>query len=334
MTEIVEGLDGAKRDRIGELRKAGRFFWIDVTMGETNPGEMGEILSIPADALQALMGFGEARPSARKLYADGKRVVFAFSCYLEPTQPADGTPYRLRPVDVHVLVCGEYLLTLHEERVSLPDQLGSYTHERRSEQYVVYAVLDAMVVSAFDALDEVELTLDDLALMSSDLRAGRVRMATLREISSRLSRMRRQAGPQRGLFERIGVEIKQVEGLEADNERYFDRIGDQLHRLVDAIDAAASALATLIDLRLNETSYWLTVVATIFLPLTFITGFFGMNFGWMVGEIDTQSAFWLLGLGTPVLGVLLILRLVARGSPVQEDAGTADGGPQPPRAPG
>jgi magnesium transporter len=75
-------------------------------------------------------------------------------------------------------------------------------------------------------------------------------------------------------------------------------------------------------------------VATIFLPLTFITGFFGMNFGWMVGEIDTQSAFWLLGLGTPVLGVLLILRLVARGSPVQEDAGTADGGPQPPRAPG
>jgi magnesium transporter len=328
MTEIVEGLDAAERDRIGELRKAGSFFWIDVPLSETSPGEMGEILSIPEDALQALMGFGEARPSARKLYADGKHVVFAFSCYLEPTQLTDETPYRLRPVEVHVLVCGEYLLTLHEERVSLPDRLAPYTHERRSEQYVVYAVLDAMLVSAFDALDELELTLDDLALMSTDLRAGRVRMATLREISSRLSRMRRQAGPQRGLFERIGVEIKQVEGLEADGERYFDRIGDQLHRLVDAIDAAASALATLIDLRLNETSYWLTVVATIFLPLTFITGFFGMNFGWMVGEIDTQSAFWLLGLGTPVLGVLLILRLVARGSPVQGDAGTADPGPR------
>ena len=52
-------------------------------------------------------------------------------------------------------------------------------------------------------------------------------------------------------------------------------------------------------MRLNETSHWLTVVATIFLPLTFITGFFGMNFGWMVGEIDTHLAFWLLGVGTP-----------------------------------
>ena len=86
------------------------------------------------------------------------------------------------------MVCGEYLLTLHEERLSLPDLLATYTHERRSEQYVVYAVLDAMLVSAFDALNEVELTLDDLAVMSTDLRAGRVRMATLRAMSSRLSR--------------------------------------------------------------------------------------------------------------------------------------------------
>jgi magnesium transporter len=98
--------------------------------------------------------------------------------------------------------------------------------------------------------------------------------------------------------------------------------------LVDAIDAAANTLATLIDLRLNETSYWLTVVATIFLPLTFITGFFGMNFGWMVDQVDTQLAFWLLGIGTPVAGVLLIWRLVVRGSPVQGDAGTADAGPR------
>ena len=101
------------------------------------------------------------------------------------------------------------------------------------------------------------------------------------------------------------MEIKRVEGLEADDERYFDRIGEQVNRLVDAIDAAADALATLIDLRLNETSYWLTVVATIFLPLTFITGFFGMNFDWMVEQVNTQLAFWLLGVGTPILGVAL-----------------------------
>jgi magnesium transporter len=325
VTEIVNGLDGSELERIEELRKAGRFFWIDIRLGETSPDALGEALGIPDPALHALLGYGEAHPSSRKFHVDGQHVVFAFSCYLESAELPEETPYRLRPVEVHVLVSGDYLLTLHEERVSLPELLGPYVPEGRSEQYVVYAVLDAMIASVFDALNEVELTLDELTLMSADLRAGRLRLATLRATSSRLSRMRRRAGPERGLFERIGVEIGRLQDLEADDERYFDRIGEQVNRLVDAIDAAANAMATLIDLRLNETSYWLTVVATIFLPLTFITGFFGMNFGWMVGEVDTQLAFWLLGVGTLVLGVVLILRLVVRGSPAQAD-------PDPPSA--
>jgi magnesium transporter len=323
MTEIVEGLDRANRNRIGALRKDGRFFWIDVSLSETSPDDLGEALGIPERALRALLGFGEKHPSSRKFHADAERVVFAFSCYLESGGAADGN-YRLRPVEVHVLVSGDYLLTLHEERVSVPQLLAPYTLEGRSEQYVVYSVLDAMVASGFDALNEVELTLDDLAVMSTDMRSGRVRIATLRAVTTQLSRLRRRVGPQRGFFERVGVEIEWLAGLEADDERYFDRIGAQVNRLMDAIDAAADALATLIDVRLNETSYWLTVVATIFLPLTFITGFFGMNFEWMVDQIDTQLAFWLLGVGSLLAGVALIWRLVARGSPVQPDRGTTD----------
>jgi magnesium transporter len=81
-------------------------------------------------------------------------------------------------------------------------------------------------------------------------------------------------------------------------------------------------VAKLIDLRLNETIYWLTVVATIFLPLTFVTGFFGMNFRWMVDLIDTPLAFVLLGIGAPVLGVAITLLLVRRrGTPVELDHG-------------
>jgi magnesium transporter len=316
MAEMLEGLD---RDRIDALRKEGRFFWIDLSLSDTSPAELAEALAIPDHALQALLDFAAGRASMRKFHADGRRVVFGFGCYIEsahlPGAAADG----FQPVAVRVLVSGDYLLTLHEERVSLPELLATYTPEGRSEQYVVYAVLDAMVASAFDSLNDTERTLDGLAVVSTDLRSGRVRMATLRATSLQLSGMRRQVGPQRGLFERIGDEITRVEGLEPDNKDYFERIGEQLNRLVESIDAAANAMATLIDLRLNETSYWLTVVATIFLPLTFITGFFGMNFAWMVGEIDTQAAFWLLGIGTPVLGVALIWRLIVRGSPIQTD---------------
>jgi magnesium transporter len=42
----------------------------------------------------------------------------------------------------------------------------------------------------------------------------------------------------------------------------------------------------------------LTVMATIFLPLSFITGFFGMNFGWLVGHINALWVFLVFGLGS------------------------------------
>src|SRR5829696_8742170 len=194
MAEIVEGLDGAERDRIGELRRGGRFFWIDVSLSEASPDELPDVLGIPERALQSLLGFGDDRPYSRRFYGDGTHVVFGSSCYLESNQLADGAPYRFRAAEVHVLVCGEYMLTLHEQPVSLPGLLAFDTPERRSEQYLVYSILDAMVGSAFDALNEVELGLDDLAVRASDLRAGRVRMASLRSISGRLSRMRRRVG--------------------------------------------------------------------------------------------------------------------------------------------
>jgi magnesium transporter len=74
----------------------------------------------------------------------------------------------------------------------------------------------------------------------------------------------------------------------------------------------------MIDLRVNETIYWLTVVSTVFLPLTFITGFFGMNFGWMVRNINTPAAFVLLGVGGCVVGVVAtLLAIRRRGDPVE-----------------
>jgi len=307
--ETVRGLD---RERIAELRERDSFPWIDVTLSETSPDELRDVLDIPEAALEPLLRFGSEVLSARKFYADGKRVAFAFACYVESP---DAAPFRLSPVEAHVLVSGDYVLTLHEEHVFLPDLLVGYELAGRSEQYVVYGIIESMLLSTFDALNELELALDDLAVTATDLHAARERMQTVRDVSSRLSRMRRAAGPQRGLFERVGVELSRVESLESDaHDDYFDRLTGQVNRLVSAIDAAVQGIGTLIDVRLNETTYWLTVVATIFLPLTFITGFFGMNFGWMVRHVDTALAFWALGGGSLAVGVALIYVLVIRGS--------------------
>jgi magnesium transporter len=198
--------------------------------------------------------------------------------------------------------------------------LPGFSSEGRSEQYVVYAVLDAMTATAFDALSDTELALEGLQFLAGSISNTRVRMGTLRAISMQLTTMRRQLGPQRGIFERISEEISQVAGLVTDNERYFERVYEQLNRLVDGIDAAADSMAQTMGLRMNETMYWLTVVATIFLPLTFLTGFFGMNFGWLVDRIDSEAAFLLLGVGGSAVAALLIwLAVRRRATPVRPD---------------
>ncbi len=321
MAEIVEGLGGAERERIRSLREQGRFFWADLASAEVTRDQLAEVLGVPAHALDPLLDFRPHAAPSRKFHADGERVVFPFTAFIE----TDGGVPRLEPLEVHVLVHGDYLLTVHGGRRPLPQVLGGYTPEGRSEQYVVYAVLDAMIATAFDALNDVQLALEGFQLISPGLGGARVRMATLRAISARLATMRRQIGPQQGIFERVSEEIGRVEGLEADTERYLDRVHDQLRRLVDGIDATADSMAKLIDLRLNETMYWLTVVATIFLPLTFVTGFFGMNFGWLIARISGLTSFLALGIGAPALltaaAYLLIQR---RGAPIEAEPGSIE----------
>ena len=312
MTEVLYGLDPTARERVAALRAEGRFFWLDVSLSETSREDLVDALAIHERAPGALRStLGAYAP--RAFHADGESVAFALRCYVElAAEEEQQAGFRLRPIEVQVVVTSDYLLTLHDERVSLPAALAPDVPPERSRPYVVYSVLDAMVATASDALEEVELRLDALAAAWRDGDAKSMPRAMLRQAGARLATMRRWVRNEQATLERVGPEIGALRDYGLPEERYFDRLEDRVDRLLTSIETAANAMGMVLDLQLNERAYVVSVVATIFVPLTFITGFFGMNFGWMVDQIDSPVAFWLLGFVVPISTAALCWRLLVR----------------------
>jgi magnesium transporter len=131
--------------------------------------------------------------------------------------------------------------------------------------------------------------------------------------------MRKAVSPQRDAFAGLMGGVAQLPALADGDERYFRDVYDHLIRISDLIDSYRDLLSSAMDVylstvsnRLNGVTKQLAVIATIFLPLAWLTGFFGQNFGYLVRSIGGWEPFVGLGVGTELVALAILLALFRR----------------------
>jgi magnesium transporter len=293
-------LDTLDVDKIRALHEREEFFWLDLyAPTDEQLDVLGELLEIPRLALQDTKEFGQ-RP---KIDDYGPRVLIVF-------YGAHGDEL----VEVHVHVSGNEVVTVRRaDCAHLWDARRQTTEATMgTEEHVVYKVLDSLAESLRALVDRYGVEVQQLedAAFERPTSAQRRRMSELRSTMFRLQQI---VAPQRDMLARGGDLLEALPGLERDVARHpFRDVHDDLVLTANEIDYLRELLAEAVNVLINQMAGRLTVVATIFLPLTFATGFFGMNFGWMVDHIDSAVAFFLLGVGSMLVTIGLAAGLLLR----------------------
>jgi magnesium transporter len=291
-----------------DVRRAldeGRFFWLDLHRpGPEDFRLLRDVFGFHPLAVEDSEHFGQ-----RAKIEDYSEFVFLVVFGAAPDED--------RLVEVHCFYSERFLVTVRQDEAPALDELRRRCSEGalRFDKPIglLYRTVDALVDSFFPVLAEVDDRLDDLQeeMLSSPADA---QLAELFALRRRLVVLRRAVSPERDVFGRLLSGAVNLPGLNEEAERYFRDVYDHLIRLAEQMDGHRDLIAGATDLylstqstRLNSVTKQLAVIATIFLPLTFITGFFGQNFPWLVAHIGGVTAFVILGLLLELAAVAVLL---------------------------
>lgn len=182
----------------------------------------------------------------------------------------------------------------------------------RPLDYLAYCLVDAVVDMAFPALEDVG---DRLGDVEEEVLAGRAK-----NVLEQIYLLRRELVSLRRIFwplrEALSAVHREDDGFfSEDTKLYLRDTRDHAHQVLELIDTYRELSGSLLDLRLsllgrkaNEVMKVLTLVATIFMPLSFLVGLYGMNFDtsspWNMPELSWRYGY---------LALLTLLVLVAGG---------------------
>jgi magnesium transporter len=301
----VRVLTALDRAQVEDLRRRDEFFWLDLkNPSDDDLNALQDIFGFHPLTIEDTREFGQ-RP---KLESYGEYVFVVFY-----GARAEGD--RVGLTELHMFLSGSYVISIRRELCAELEAVRGTLEKTgaRGEQFILYKIFDALTDSFFPVLSGMDEQIDAIENEIIEQPTDQ-QLQTIFQLKRDLVAMRRVVTPQRDLFARAIDDITALPGLEPSAHDYFRDVYDHLIRISEQIDSYRDLLTSAMDVylstvsnRLNQVMKQLTIIATIFLPLSFVTGFFGQNFGWLVQRIDTLGAFLAFGVGGVLVALVLLV---------------------------
>jgi magnesium transporter len=280
---------------VAQLVEAGQPFWLDIEdPADEVIDQLAALLGLPPLAVENSKQFGQR--AKLQVYGNGVMLV------------GFGLDEQLRePVEVHCYYTTGFLVTLRRTASPALDALRRAGPVQPQPGSDPIRALHPVISSLYTQFSALCLQLDERldALEQQVLReADDQELAEITTIRHRAAVTRRIITPGRDLAARMPL-ILSLPGTTSQTQLYAEDISDQLQQAVaglTAIEERCSALlvlhASLASKHLAVVSRRLAAVATIFLPISFLAGFWGQNFNVLTGTIEKGwPAFLVLGAG-------------------------------------
>ncbi|MBK6507450.1 MAG: magnesium/cobalt transporter CorA [Ignavibacteria bacterium] len=281
---------GLKGVPLSELKKwdynCEEKIWIDIydTSSEESTRILSEIFGFhPLTIEDSLKYIQDSKIHHPKIDDFGDYLFIVFNGILK-----DSSQSKIKYFSLSCFLGHNFLVTIHNEKpvntidTSIRNSINASTF-RKGPDYLLHLIFDSIVDNYYPILDDFEEKINTVEdVMFKDTSSNSLLVSIL-ALKKELIRLMRFSSYQKEVLFKLTRADSDL--ISTEESIYYRNVYDHLVRIADAsesyrdyVTGVLESYLSIVNNRLNETMKFLTMVATIMLPMTFITGLFGMNF--------------------------------------------------------
>ena len=216
---------------------------------------------------------------------------------------------------ISIVLAQNHVLTFQEHSADFFDQIrnrlrnNSGSIRKLQSDYLTYAIIDAIIDSYFLVIEKVGDMTEDIEekLMTNP---DPETMQTIQTLKRRMISLRKSIWPAREIIDYLGRDSTSL--ISDDTRTYLRDVYNHVIQVTDSIEGLRDVIGGMLDTylssvsnRMNEVMKTLTVIAAIFIPITFIAGIYGTNFSY-VPELQWEGSYFVMLIGMALISGIMI----------------------------